>query len=179
MKVPSLEYAVAPGKFLSGSQFRINEPYLEGPKIALCVPMRKIAGEQQRQIWLPTEYSPATSPATPDEQPQQIFTPDGINTVAFAEPVGAENRRPVENKMRECGRANSAPMDSPWQLFFRPASSGGAEQGHEQRNEVFQDVVAERPLKLRNDECPETKPSVAPPWRGGRWFWIRDCGLWA
>ena len=57
------------------------------------------------------------------------------------------------------GNENRAAIHSP-QLFFFGQRHGGAEQG-DKDDEIFYHVVAERALKLRDDERPEAASVLA------------------
>ncbi len=102
MKVPSSRMPLPQESFFSGSNSG-SEPYLDGPNIALCVPMRKTPASRR---YFFHDNNPAKTSDMMNNS--KIFTPSITERL-----LKRSARKPpvMENRMN--GSANSAPIHSP------------------------------------------------------------------
>src|SRR5271154_2331412 len=102
MNVPSSRMPLPHESFRSGNNSG-SEPYFDGPKNALCVPMRKTPTSKR---FLFIAHNPANTSDMMSSS--KIFTPSITERLLK---WSARNPPAMENKMN--GSENSAPMDSP------------------------------------------------------------------
>ena len=102
MNVPSSSRPLPHESFRSGSSSG-NEPYLDGPKNALCVPIRKT---QARRRFLFIVHNPAST--------RDMIASSNTFTPSITERLLKRSaRKPPAMENRMNGSENSAPMDSP------------------------------------------------------------------
>ena len=119
-----------------------NKPYFDGPKNALCVPMKKTAASCIGRLLTarPTDANSITNTS-------KILTP--MVTVRLLK-RSARNPPAIENRMN--GSANNALTCSPTRCR---AGLGKPGRQDEENDEVLQRIVAERALKLGDDQTPK------------------------
>src|SRR6185312_9709342 len=102
MKVPSSSKPLPHESFRSGSSSG-NEPYLDGPKKALCVPMRNTQASSRYRFDV---HKPAITSVIIASS--KTFTPSITDLL-----LNRSARNPPVMEKRMKGSENRAPMDSP------------------------------------------------------------------
>ncbi len=156
MNVPSSRMPLPHESFRSGNSSG-SEPYFAGPKMALCVPIRKTPASSR---FLFHAHKPASTSSMMNNS--KTFTPSITERLLKR---SARNPPAIENKMN--GSANSAAMDSP-QLFFS-ASVRFAPKSVTKTTRFFTTLSLNAPWNCVTMSAQKPRDDCG--------FWTLDCGF--